>query len=139
MGEQFPLRAQSSLSEYQREQLVECFEQGVGYGTAAKALGVAKVFAPLILRPVCDLFGVEKPAVLMANLRTPHRSSVEVGDISTTHRLSERLDELFISRLPSTAAHGGAERFHIHVNLQTYVRILRRHTNRVFDFSQSST
>ena len=41
-GEQVSLRARSSLSEYQREQLVECFEQGMGYRTAAKALGVSK-------------------------------------------------------------------------------------------------
>ena len=40
-GEQFSLRARSSLSEYQREQLVELFEQGMGYRAAANALGVS--------------------------------------------------------------------------------------------------
>ena len=37
------MRARSSLSEHQREQLVECFEQGMSYGTAAKTLGVSKM------------------------------------------------------------------------------------------------
>lgn len=36
------MRARSSLSEYQREQLVELFEQGMGYRAAANALGVSK-------------------------------------------------------------------------------------------------
>ena len=33
------MRARSSLSEYQREQLVECFEQGMGYQAAANMVG----------------------------------------------------------------------------------------------------
>lgn len=41
-GEQFSLRARSSLSEYQREQLVECFEQGMGSQAAAKVVGVSR-------------------------------------------------------------------------------------------------
>ena len=41
-GEQFSLRARSSLSEHQREQLVELFEQGMGYGAAANARGASK-------------------------------------------------------------------------------------------------
>ena len=36
------LRARSSLSEHQREQLVGLFEQGMGYHAAANALGVSK-------------------------------------------------------------------------------------------------
>ena len=36
------MRARSSLSELQRSQLVELFEQGVGYTTAASRLGVAR-------------------------------------------------------------------------------------------------
>ena len=36
------MRARSSLSEQQREQLVELFEQGMGYKAAANALGVSK-------------------------------------------------------------------------------------------------
>ena len=36
------MRARSSLSEVQREQLVELFEQGMGYTAAAKTLGVSK-------------------------------------------------------------------------------------------------
>ena len=36
------MRARSSLGEHQREQLVELFEQGMGYGAAANALGVSK-------------------------------------------------------------------------------------------------
>ena len=36
------MRARSLLSEHQREQLVELFEQGMGYGAAANALGVSK-------------------------------------------------------------------------------------------------
>ena len=36
------MRARSSLSEHQREQLVECFEQGMGSKAVAKALGVSK-------------------------------------------------------------------------------------------------
>ena len=41
-GEQLSLRARSSLSEYQREQLVECFEQGMGSQAAAKVVGVSR-------------------------------------------------------------------------------------------------
>ena len=33
------MRARSSLSEQQREQLVECFEQGMGYRAAANMVG----------------------------------------------------------------------------------------------------
>ena len=33
------MRARSSPSEYQREQLVECFEQGMGYRAAANMVG----------------------------------------------------------------------------------------------------
>ena len=36
------MRARSSLSEYQREQLVELFEQGMGPKAASNALGVPK-------------------------------------------------------------------------------------------------
>ena len=36
------MRARSSLSEQQREKLVECFEQGMGSKAVAKALGVSK-------------------------------------------------------------------------------------------------
>jgi len=58
------LRARSSLSEHQREQLVECFEQGMSYGTAAKTLGVSKD-AVRTLRRRFQLHGrlclVEKP------------------------------------------------------------------------------
>ena len=36
------MRARSSLSEYQREQLVECFEQGMGSQAAAKVVGVSR-------------------------------------------------------------------------------------------------
>ena len=41
-GEQFSLRARSSLNEQQREQLVECFEQGMGSHAAAKVVGVSR-------------------------------------------------------------------------------------------------
>lgn len=34
------MRARSSLSESQREQLVDLFEQGLGYAAAAHRLGV---------------------------------------------------------------------------------------------------
>ena len=58
------MRARSSLSEHQREQLVECFEQGMSYGTAAKTLGVSK-YAVRTLRRRFQLHGrlclVEKP------------------------------------------------------------------------------
>ena len=63
-GEQFSLRARSSLNEHQREQLVELFEQGMGYQAAANALGVSKYAA----RKFCRRFKqhgrlciVEKP------------------------------------------------------------------------------
>ena len=63
-GEQFSLRARSSLSEHQREQLVELFEQGMGYTAAANALGVSK-YAARTLRRRFQLHGklclVEKP------------------------------------------------------------------------------
>ncbi len=36
------MRARSSLSEYQREQLVECFEQGMGSQAGAKVVGVSR-------------------------------------------------------------------------------------------------
>ena len=36
------MRARSSLSEYQREQLVELFQQDMGYRAAANVLGVSK-------------------------------------------------------------------------------------------------
>ena len=49
-GEQLSLRARSSLSEYQREQLVELFEQGMGYTAAANALGVSKYAARMLCR-----------------------------------------------------------------------------------------
>ena len=35
------MRARSSLTESQREQLVECFEQGMGYRAAANIVGAA--------------------------------------------------------------------------------------------------
>ena len=44
------MRARSSLSEHQREQLVECFEQGMSYGTAAKTLGVSKDAVRMLYR-----------------------------------------------------------------------------------------
>jgi len=46
----FSLRARSSLSEHQREQLVELFEQGMGYTAAATALGVSKYAARMLCR-----------------------------------------------------------------------------------------
>ena len=58
------MRAQSSLSEHQREQLVELFEQGMGYRAAANALGVSR-YAVRTLRRRFQLHGrlclVEKP------------------------------------------------------------------------------
>ena len=58
------MRARSSLSEHQREQLVECFEQGMGSIAAANALGVSK-YAVRTLRRRFQLHGrlclVEKP------------------------------------------------------------------------------
>ena len=44
------MRARSSLSEYQREQLVELFQQGMGYTAAANALGVSKYAARMLCR-----------------------------------------------------------------------------------------
>ena len=58
------MRARSSLSEHQREQLVGLFEQGMGYRAAANALGVSK-YAVRTLRRRFQLHGrlclVEKP------------------------------------------------------------------------------
>ena len=58
------MRARSSLSEHQREQLVECFEQGMSYGTAARTLGVSKYAVRTLYRRF-QLHGrlclVEKP------------------------------------------------------------------------------
>ncbi len=58
------MRARSPLSEIQREQLVECFEQGMGSIAAANALGVSK-YAVRTLRRRFQLHGrlclVEKP------------------------------------------------------------------------------
>lgn len=58
------MRARSSLSEHQREQLVELFEQGMGYTAAANALGVSK-YAARTLHRRFQLHGklclVEKP------------------------------------------------------------------------------
>lgn len=58
------MRARSSLSEHQREQLVELFEQGMGYRAAANALGVSRY----AVRTLCRRFKlhgrlclVEKP------------------------------------------------------------------------------
>ncbi len=58
------MRARSSLSEYQREQLVECFEQGMGCKAAANALGVSRhavrsLYRRFVLRGRLCL--VEKP------------------------------------------------------------------------------
>ena len=58
------MRARSSLSEQQREQLVELFEQGMGYKAAANALGVSKhavqsLYRRFVLRGRLCL--VEKP------------------------------------------------------------------------------
>lgn len=44
------MRARSSLSEHQREQLVELFEQGMGYTAAASSLGVSKYAARMLYR-----------------------------------------------------------------------------------------
>lgn len=44
------MRARSSLSEHQRAQLVELFEQGMGYRAAATALGVSKYAARMLCR-----------------------------------------------------------------------------------------
>ena len=58
------MRARSSLSEHQREQLVECFEQGMGCAAAANALGVSKYVVRTLYRRF-QLHGrlclVEKP------------------------------------------------------------------------------
>ena len=58
------MRARSSLNEQQREQLVECFEQGMGETAAANALGVPKNAVRLLYRRF-QLHGrlclVEKP------------------------------------------------------------------------------
>ncbi|SUY80228.1 transposase IS3516c [Corynebacterium jeikeium] len=58
------MRARSSLNEQQREQLVECFEQGMGETAAANALGVPKNTVRLLYRRF-QLHGrlclVEKP------------------------------------------------------------------------------
>lgn len=58
------LRARSSLSEYQREQLVECFEQGMGSRAAAKVVGVSRAVTRKLYRRF-QLHGrlclVEKP------------------------------------------------------------------------------
>ena len=58
------MRVRSSLSEQQREQLVECFEQGVGEAAAANALGVSKYAVRCLFRRF-QLHGrlclVEKP------------------------------------------------------------------------------
>ena len=59
------MRARSSLSEYQREQVVECFEQGMGSQAAAKVVGVSrdvtrKLYRRFQLRGRLCL--VEKPA-----------------------------------------------------------------------------
>lgn len=58
------MRARSSLSEHQREQLVGLFEQGMSYQAAANALGVSKY----AVRKLCRRFKlhgrlclVEKP------------------------------------------------------------------------------
>lgn len=44
------MRARSSLSEHQREQLVELFEQGMGYKAAANALGVSRYAVRMLCR-----------------------------------------------------------------------------------------
>ena len=58
------MRARSSLSEHQREQLVELFEQGMGYTAAATALGVSNYAVRMLCRRF-QLHGrlclVEKP------------------------------------------------------------------------------
>ena len=58
------MRARSSLSEHQREQLVELFEQGMGFKAAATALDVSK-YAVCMLYRRFTLHGrlclVEKP------------------------------------------------------------------------------
>ena len=62
--EQFSLRARSSLSEHQREQLVDLFDQGVGYQAAASVVG-AGIYASRGLFRRFQLRGrlclVEKP------------------------------------------------------------------------------
>ena len=58
------MRVRSSLSEYQREQLVECFEQGMGSQAAAKVVGVSRDVTRKLYR-LFQLHGrlclVEKP------------------------------------------------------------------------------
>ncbi len=58
------MRARSSLSEYQREQLVECLEQGMGSRAAAKVVGVRELVRRRLYRRF-QLHGrlclVEKP------------------------------------------------------------------------------
>ena len=58
------MRARSSLNEQQREQLVECYEQGMGETAAANALGVPNNAVRLLYRRF-QLHGrlclVEKP------------------------------------------------------------------------------
>ena len=44
------MRARSSLSEHQREQLVELFEQGMGFKAAATALDVSKYAVRMLYR-----------------------------------------------------------------------------------------
>jgi len=44
------LRARSSLSEHQREQLVELFEQGMGFKAAATALDISKYAVRMLYR-----------------------------------------------------------------------------------------
>ena len=44
------MRARSSLSEHQREQLVELFEQGMGFKAAATALDISKYAVRMLYR-----------------------------------------------------------------------------------------
>ena len=84
------MRARSLVSEHQREQLVELFEQGIGYRAAATALGVSTYAARMLYRRF-KLHGrlclVEKP--------TKQQYSFEIKkEVAERHRAGETAMDL---------------------------------------------
>ena len=84
------MRARSSLSEHQREQLVGLFEQGMGYHAAANAFGVSRY----AVRKFCRRFKLHGRLCLVEK-PTKQQYSFEIKkEVAERHRAGETAMDL---------------------------------------------
>ena len=84
------MRARSSLSEHQREQLVGLFEQGMGYHAAANALGVSKY----AVRKFCRRFKLHGRLCLVEKPTNQQYSFEIKKEVAERHRAGETAMDL---------------------------------------------